>query len=78
MAKKPSVNVVRHGDDWAVRRDNARRATGVFPTQGKAIERGRDIARNEQAEFRIQGRDGRWRDSDSYGHDPAPPVDEKH
>ena len=78
MAKKPGVNVVRRGDDWAVIRDGAQRATEVFHTQREAIERGRPIARKEQTELRIQRRDGRWRDSDSYGNDPAPPIDRKH
>ncbi|MDE2442264.1 MAG: DUF2188 domain-containing protein, partial [Betaproteobacteria bacterium] len=31
-------------------------------------------------EVRIQGRDGRWRDSDTVvpGNDPCPPKDRKH
>jgi hypothetical protein len=78
MAKNPGVNVVRRGDRWAVVRDNADRASGVFDTQGEAIDRGRQIARNDQTELRIQGQDGRWRDSDSYGNDPHPPIDRKH
>lgn len=78
MTKQRGVNVVRRGDEWAVVRDNAERASGVFGTQREAIDRGREIARNEQAELRIQGQDGRWRDSDSYGHDPAPPIDRRH
>lgn len=78
MTKQRGVNVLRRGDEWAVVRDNAERASGVFGTQREAIDRGREIARNEQAELRIQGQDGRWRDSDSYGHDPAPPIDRRH
>ena len=78
MTKQRGVNVVRRGGQWAVVRDNAERASGVFGTQREAIDRGREIARNEQAELRIQGQDGRWRDSDSYGHDPAPPIDRRH
>ncbi len=76
--KAPGVNVVRHGDDWAVRRANAERVTRVFGTQEEAIDFGRTIARHNETELRIQGRDARWRDGDSYGHDPAPPIDEKH
>lgn len=78
MTKQRGVNVVRRGDEWAVVRDKAERASGVFGTQREAIDRGREIARNEQAELRIQGQDGRWRDADSYGHDPAPPIDRRH
>ncbi len=78
MTKQRGVNVVRRGDEWAVVRDNAERASGVYGTQHEAIDRGREIAQNERAELRIQGQDGRWRDSDSYGHDPAPPIDRHH
>lgn len=76
--KKPAVNVVRRGDNWAVVRDGAVRSNRVFPTQQEAISFGRPIAQREQTELRIQDRQGRWRDSDSYGGDPAPPIDEKH
>ncbi len=78
MPKKPGVNVVKHPEGWAVKRDNAARASGVFPTQDEAIERGREIARNDRTELRIQDRQGRWRDSDSYGNDPPSIVDQKH
>lgn len=76
--KAPGVNVVRHGDDWAVRRDNAGRVSKVFDTQHEAIAYGRPIAQREQTELRIQDRHGDWRDSDSFGGDPAPPIDKKH
>jgi uncharacterized protein YdaT len=77
-AKSKGVNVVRHGDDWAVRRDGANRVTRVFDTQKQAIDFARPIARQDQTELRIQDRHGNWRDSDSYGNDPVPPVDTKH
>jgi hypothetical protein len=59
-------------------RDNAGRASRLFDTQREAIDYGRNVARNEQAEMRIQDRNHRWRDSDSYGGDPAPPIDKEH
>lgn len=78
MTKKPPVNVVRRGDRWAVIRDGAAKAIGVFDTQQDAIDFGRPIAKRGQTELRIQGRDARWRDSDSYGNDPSATVDTKH
>lgn len=39
--KSPAINVVRHGDGWAVRRDGAQRVTKTFDTQKEAIEHGR-------------------------------------
>ncbi len=35
----------------------------------------REIARNQESELIIQGRDGKIRDRDSYGNDPCPPKD---
>lgn len=75
--KAGGVNVVRHGDGWAVRRDGAERSSKLFDTQQEAITYGRPIAQREQTELRIQDRHGRWRDSDSYGGDPVPPIDQK-
>ncbi|MGC4104899.1 MAG: DUF2188 domain-containing protein [Thermomicrobiales bacterium] len=76
--KKPGVNVVTHPDGWAVRRDNATRASRVFSTQQAAIDYGRPIAQRDETELRIQDRHSRWRDSDSYGNDPVPPIDQQH
>jgi hypothetical protein len=76
--KSPGVNVVRRGDGWAVIRDGAERASRLFDTQREAIQHGRPIAQRNETELRIQDVNGRWRDSDSYGHDPAPPIDQNH
>lgn len=65
--------VVRNGDGWGVRGEGNSRLTERFDTQAAAIERGREIARNQEAELRIQGRDARFRASWSYGNDPFPP-----
>jgi hypothetical protein len=65
--------VVRNGDGWGVRGEGNSRLTGSFGTQAQAIERGRDIARNQGAELRIQGSNGQFREAWSYGNDPFPP-----
>jgi uncharacterized protein YdaT len=71
-------HVVPHDGEWAVRGEGNDRLTSIHDTQEAAINRAREIARNEQAEVVIHGRDGKIRDSDSYGHDPFPPRDRKH
>ena len=68
--------VVNHPEGWAVRGPNADRASDVFDTQRDAIDRAREIVGNlGGGEVRIQGRDGRFRDSDTVppGNDPFPP-----
>ncbi len=66
-------HVVPHGDDWAVKGAGNSKATSVHPTQADAIERAREIARNQESELLIHGSNGRIRERDSYGNDPYPP-----
>lgn len=65
--------VVRNGERWGVRGEGNSRMTQTFDTQREAIAFGRDIARNQDAELRIQGRDAKFREAWSYGNDPYPP-----
>lgn len=58
---------------WQVKGAGNERATGIFDTQKEAINHARDIAKNQETELFIHGRDGRIRDRDSYGNDPHPP-----
>ena len=65
---------------WAVRREGADRASGLFDTQRDAQNRARVIEHNTGGgEVVIHGQDGRIRDSDTVapGHDPFPPRDTK-
>jgi uncharacterized protein YdaT len=60
---------------WDVKRDNAHRASIHTPTKQDAVDRGREISRNQGTEFVIHGKDGKIQQSDSHGHDPCPPKD---
>lgn len=73
--------VVKHSEGWAVKKAGAERTSGVYDTQHKAEQRAKEIVSNlGGGEVRIQGRDSRWRDSDtvSPGSDPNPPIDTRH
>lgn len=74
---KSNLHIVPHGRGWAVRRDGAGRASSVHPTQRGALQAARPAAKRERAELVIHGRDGKIRDSESYGQDPNPPKDKK-
>lgn len=65
--------VVRNGEKWGVRGEGNSKLTRSFDTQAEAIAAGRDIARNQAAELRIQGEDAKFREAWSYGNDPFPP-----
>ena len=73
--------VTKHSRGWAVQSPGGKRASSVHDTQGAAEKAAKQIVRNQGGgEVRIQGRDGRWRDSDTVppGNDPMPPRDRKH
>ena len=63
---------------WQVRREGAERASSRHDTQAEALDRGRELAKQARSELVIHRRDGRIRDSDSYGNDPNPPRDRRH
>ena len=73
MPRRRNQHVVPTKDGWAVKRAGSQKATKVFGTQQEAIDRGREIARNQQSELLIHGRDGRIREKNTYGRDPYPP-----
>lgn len=66
-------HVVPHEGGWAVKGAGNSRATSVHETQAQAIEAARNIARNQESELLIHGRNGQIRERDSFGNDPLPP-----
>lgn len=75
MTKKKPVHVVPRDGCWSVEREGGLRASSLHDTQAEAERVGRPIARAEQTEFYLHGRDGQIRQKDSYGNDPNPPKD---
>lgn len=73
--------VVNHPEGWAIKKPGAQRASDILPTQGEAEQRAKEIVSNlGGGEVRVQGWDGKFRDSDTVppGNDPNPPKDSKH
>lgn len=64
-----NVYVVRAGNRWGVKLEGKQTPVSTHRTQGLALENARPIAQANKAELRIQGRDARWVDADSYGPD---------
>lgn len=82
MAKKGrSVHVVpsptAHGK-FVNKLEGSTRPISRPTTQAKSIQKAIPIAKQNRSEVVIHGRDGRVRESDSYGKDPLPPRDKKH
>lgn len=66
-------HVVPNGNNWAVKGEGNSKNTKITQTQKEAIDIARTIARKEQSELVIHGKDGQIRQKDSYGNDPFPP-----
>ena len=70
-------HVTKKDGEWRVIGEGNTKPTKLFDTQKEAIEYGRKIAINQQAELVIHGVNGKIRDKDTYGNDPMPPRDTK-
>lgn len=68
-----NIHVVKNGNIWQAKQENAQRSSGNFGTQQAAFERAREIAKNRGQEVAIHGVDGKIRAKHSYGDDPYPP-----
>ena len=68
-----NVHVVPQDNNWAVKKENSQRASAVYSTQKEAIDRARELAKNENSELLIHGRNGQIREKNSYGNDDFPP-----
>ena len=64
-------HVVSLGDRWAVKEEGTAEPFAVFKTQSEAWEKAKSIARKERSEALLHGRDGRIRERNTYGHEPA-------
>ena len=72
-ARMSEQHVVKRDGGWAVRKAGASRDTSHHETQSKAIGAATEIAKSQNSEVVIHGRDGRIREKNSYGNDPFPP-----
>lgn len=70
--------MVPHDGGWGVRAAGSDRLSRQFDLKVDAVNWARNMARQQQSELFIHGRDGRIQDRDSYGNDPCPPRDRKH
>src|SRR5690625_7062857 len=60
--------VVAHDDGWAVQSSGAKRVNKVFSTKEKAIERGKEIAKNKGTSLTIYKQDGNIQEKYSYNN----------
>ena len=71
MARKAQVAVEpRSSGRWAVQTDGTQRADSLHDRKSDAIRRGRELAKNKQAELVIKNERGQADGKDSHGRDP--------
>jgi len=74
MSKGKSHHVVPDPNGgWNIKKGGSKRISGHFDTQKEAIDKAREISRNQNTELYIHRRDGRIQEKDSHGNDPSPP-----
>lgn len=72
----PDDNVydVSPGDDgWGVQRRGAGRAAGRFDRKEDAVQRGRELAKNQKGRLVVRKQDGTIQEERTYRDDPHPP-----
>ena len=74
VAKKP-IEVVPHGDQWAVKKQGAERASSLHDNKAPAVKQATQQAKAERTELVIKRGDGTIQNKNSFGNDPCPPKD---
>jgi len=75
MSRKSHHVVPSHNGGWDIKKGGASRISGHTDRKVDAIDRAREISRNQNTELVIHNRDGKISQSDSHGGDPCPPKD---
>lgn len=78
MTNKKQVWVSPNSDGWwRVHKPGDKRDIIHSDNKQDAVEKAREIARNQATELRIQGKDWKIIQSNSYWRDPFPPRDRR-
>jgi hypothetical protein len=72
MAKQHHV-VPNPKGGWDIKKDGAERASVHTTIKQEAVDKGREISKNQGSEFVIHGKNGQIQQKDSHGNDPFPP-----
>ncbi len=61
-----AIHVTPHKEGWQVKTGGAKKAYRVTDTQQEAIEIATTVAKNQNSDTKIHGRNGRIRDAKNY------------
>jgi hypothetical protein len=66
-SKRRDLYVVRTQEGWTIRSAGSNRSAGIYETQADATRAAQAKLREKGGELKVQGRDGRWRESFTIG-----------
>jgi len=73
MAKGTHHVVPNPNGGWNVKKGGSDRSSGHYDTKKQAVDKAREISRNQKTELKIHNKNGKIAQSDSHGNDPYPP-----
>jgi len=73
MSRKTHHVVPAPKGGWNIKKGGSTRISDHCERKNDAIDRGREISRNQGSELVIHNKDGKISGSDSHGNDPCPP-----
>lgn len=73
MAKGTHHVVPNPKRGWDIKKGGSDRSSGHYDTKKQAVDKAREISRNQKTELKIHNKDGKISQSDSHGNDPYPP-----
>ena len=68
-AKRPKLCAPAAAKTWS----GGQRSSGHFDKKQDAVDRTREISKNQETELVIHNKDGKISEKDSHGNDPFPP-----
>ncbi len=77
MSKGKNQHVTKHPNGWQVKGEHNSKATKVTKTKEEAVEKAKEIAKNQESELIIHNKNGQISEKNSYGNDPCPPKDKE-
>lgn len=77
MARRTHHVVPNPKGGWNIKKGGAERSSGHFNTKQEAVNRAREISRNQGTELVVHNRNRRIASCDSHGNDPCPPKDKR-
>lgn len=73
MSQKSTHVVPNPEGGWDIKQSGGKRSSGHFDIKKDAVDRAREISKNQGNELVIHNKDGKIAKKDSHGNDPYPP-----